>query len=342
MEGFGAKGHGDVDSLALGRAELRRRTLLGGLVGGSLLSLGPSLTAIDPAHAAVSWFHPFTERGHISSDFGPRTPPPGGGSSDHKGIDYTIPGAGSSIYAVAAGTVQFAGNGTGGFGTYVKISHSDGYESFYAHLVRDSAAVSKNQYVAAGTYLGDMGETGVANGVHLHLEIRRYGLPVDPEPLVHNKPLASGTGGDMPTYLFPTRTVALPAINSFSDPEIIPPENWTMVPHSNTVTETNLASLLPSATVFSIEFAGLFAGATPGDAIAARFALWSKSTADPLVGLSGRPISIHTDQHQGKMRVVVSGTSKLVQASSRLVFQISQSAGSNIQLMSNSFTITAW
>lgn len=78
---------------------------------------------------------------------------------------------GTSIAAAADGTVTTAdGEGwNGGFGKYVKISHSNGTETLYAHasklLVKNGQAVTKGESIML------MGTTGRSTGCHLHFEV---------------------------------------------------------------------------------------------------------------------------------------------------------------------------
>lgn len=98
------------------------------------------------------------------------------GFPGHNGIDYGIPN-GTPINAAAAGTVALVGFENGGYGNFVKLSHTDGsktYYTYYAHLA--SAAVSAGQKVKAGTVVGYSNNTGASTGPHLH-----FGLKIDGE-----------------------------------------------------------------------------------------------------------------------------------------------------------------
>jgi hypothetical protein len=57
------------------------------------------------------------------------------------------------------------------YGNAVKIKHSDGYYTLYAHM--KSVYVKKGQYVKQGQEIGYMGDTGIADGFHLHWEVRQ-------------------------------------------------------------------------------------------------------------------------------------------------------------------------
>ncbi len=95
----------------------------------------------------------------------------------HHGLDIAAE-QGTSVRAVAAGTVRFAGWSNQGYGNMVVIDHG-GYQTLYAHLSA-TPSVSTGQSVAAGTVLGPMGSTGFSTGPHLHFEIRLGHEVVDP------------------------------------------------------------------------------------------------------------------------------------------------------------------
>jgi murein DD-endopeptidase MepM/ murein hydrolase activator NlpD len=116
------------------------------------------------------------ESGWISSYFGSRADPFTGFTAYHKGIDFAGP-EGSKISAVAAGLVTYAGERTG-FGEMVEINHGNGLATRYCHnekvLVKQGDMVRKGQEVAL------MGSTGRSTGPHLHFEVLKNGVQVDP------------------------------------------------------------------------------------------------------------------------------------------------------------------
>jgi murein DD-endopeptidase MepM/ murein hydrolase activator NlpD len=114
--------------------------------------------------------------GFISSYFGEREDPFSGHEAYHKGVDFA--GAvGSSVMAVAAGVVTWAGQRTG-YGNLVEINHGDGYVTRYAHNER--TLVTVGQTVKRGERVALMGSTGRSTGPHVHFEVLRNGRQVDP------------------------------------------------------------------------------------------------------------------------------------------------------------------
>ncbi len=116
------------------------------------------------------------ESGFISSYFGEREDPFDGQETFHKGVDFA--GAkGSTVMAVAAGVVTWAGERSG-FGKLVEINHGDGYVTRYGH--NEKTLVSVGETVKRGDPVGLMGSTGHSTGPHVHFEVLRNGRQVDP------------------------------------------------------------------------------------------------------------------------------------------------------------------
>jgi len=86
----------------------------------------------------------------------------------HSGLDFAAP-AGTPAAACSDGTVIFAVKGWKLHGNCVAIDHGQGVVSFYLHL--KTIAVKKGQHVASGQPIGTVGQTGRANGPHLHFSI---------------------------------------------------------------------------------------------------------------------------------------------------------------------------
>jgi peptidoglycan hydrolase-like protein with peptidoglycan-binding domain len=113
--------------------------------------------------------------GPIGDGFGA----PREGGRTHTGVDFPVP-YGTRIGAAGVGVVEFAGWNSGGYGNLVVVRHRLGYATWYAHMSR--IAVSAGQSVTGGTTIGYVGATGHATGPHLHFELRRNAVPIDPVP----------------------------------------------------------------------------------------------------------------------------------------------------------------
>jgi murein DD-endopeptidase MepM/ murein hydrolase activator NlpD len=122
--------------------------------------------------------------GRLTSRYGYRRHPAGGGTTFHHGVDIAAP-YGTTIRAAASGTVTHVGRRLL-LGRYVIISHADGYETVYGHLSRQ--LVKSGQHVAQGKPIGREGSTGRSTGPHLHFEIRKGGSSIDPESFITIRP----------------------------------------------------------------------------------------------------------------------------------------------------------
>ena len=117
--------------------------------------------------------------GRVTSTFGMRMHPLLGFMRMHRGMDIGAP-YGSPIYAAIDGVVSFAGR-SGGYGNFIKLSHPGGYASGYGHMSR--FAVSTGTRVARGQVIGYVGSTGMSTGPHLHWEVWKNGVPVNPRAI---------------------------------------------------------------------------------------------------------------------------------------------------------------
>ena len=102
------------------------------------------------------------------------------GGRRHTGIDFPAP-SGTRIRGAGRGVVVFAGWNTGGYGNLVVVAHRLGFATWYAHMSRVS--VRAGQAVSGGSILGRVGATGHATGPHVHFEVRRFEVPIDPDAL---------------------------------------------------------------------------------------------------------------------------------------------------------------
>ena len=103
----------------------------------------------------------------------------------HQGQD-VMAAEGTPLVAARGGTVRFAGYQAGGAGVYAVIHGAgEGRDYVYMHMVQGSMLVKTGQSVRTGQLIGKVGQTGAAEGPHLHFEIwqgvwQGGGKPVDP------------------------------------------------------------------------------------------------------------------------------------------------------------------
>lgn len=128
--------------------------------------------------------------GQLMSGYGMRLHPIYGYWRMHNGQDVSN-GAGTPIYAASAGRVVYSGYSSG-FGNYVKIDHGNGMSSIYAHILSGGLRVSHGQQVSVGQLVGLMGSTGPSTGNHLHLEVRRDNVPINPLDYIRAKGVPVG------------------------------------------------------------------------------------------------------------------------------------------------------
>jgi len=97
-------------------------------------------------------------------------------STGHRAIDYAAT-YGTPIRTVGDGTVTYAG-WNGPFGYFVRVRHNSTYTTNYAH--QSSVAVRKGQRVKQGDIIGYVGSSGFSTGPHLHYEMVKNGVKINP------------------------------------------------------------------------------------------------------------------------------------------------------------------
>lgn len=123
----------------------------------------------------------FPTRGWLSSPFSEsRIHPIFHEALPHEGIDISAP-EGTPILATAKGRVTAAG-WAAGLGYMVEIDHGYGYTTRYGHASK--LLVQRGQFVSRGDVIAQIGSTGIANGPHLHYEVRLHGKPQNPEDYI--------------------------------------------------------------------------------------------------------------------------------------------------------------
>jgi len=96
----------------------------------------------------------------------------------HLGIDYAAR-RGTPVRAAGSGRIIYAAR-MGSYGNLVKIRHSDGYETRYAHLKSFRRGIRRGKYVKKGQVIAYVGSTGRSTGPHLHFELRKRGRAINP------------------------------------------------------------------------------------------------------------------------------------------------------------------
>ena len=109
---------------------------------------------------------------------------------EHTGVDIPEP-VGTPVHAAAAGYVAWV-RASRDYGNYIMIIHEDGLATLYAHL---SAQWAKpDQFVNQGEVIGKSGGVpgmpgaGLSTGAHVHFEVRKDGIPVNPMEYLPRQP----------------------------------------------------------------------------------------------------------------------------------------------------------
>ena len=112
----------------------------------------------------------------ISSPFGYREHPLQGEERFHYGVDLAAE-SGADVACFAGGQVRVVGESSS-YGKYCIVDHENGYRTLYAHCAR--ITVSSGTEVRRGETIAEVGETGMATGPHLHFELQRDGVYLNP------------------------------------------------------------------------------------------------------------------------------------------------------------------
>ena len=114
----------------------------------------------------------------VTSKFGMRFHPVLHFMKLHGGIDFAAP-IGTPIYASGEAQIEFAGP-KGPNGNFVKLKHTNGWETLYLHMNRFADGIVEGAHVNQGQQIGEIGTTGRSTGPHLHYEVHINGEQVDP------------------------------------------------------------------------------------------------------------------------------------------------------------------
>ncbi|MCO5249067.1 MAG: M23 family metallopeptidase [Chitinophagales bacterium] len=113
----------------------------------------------------------------IASGFGTRIDPIYKTVKVHSGIDFSAP-TGTKVYATGNGIVEYAGNQSDGYGNKIIISHGFGFQTLYGH--NSKLLVRKGQKVVRGQKIALVGSTGKSTGSHIHYEVIKNEVKIDP------------------------------------------------------------------------------------------------------------------------------------------------------------------
>ena len=126
-----------------------------------------AVPAPAPAQASGSGLFQWPTFGQLSQGF----------TAGHRGLDIAQ-GYGVPVYAAEAGVVAWVQYDTYGYGYHLLINHGNGYQTLYAHF--SDIYVVPGQSVARGEGIGRQGTTGYTTGPHLHFEVHKNGVPINP------------------------------------------------------------------------------------------------------------------------------------------------------------------
>lgn len=112
----------------------------------------------------------------ITSGYGHRADPFGGGSQYHRGIDFDAR-TGDPVMTVADGVVSYSG-WRSGYGNVVEVDHGNGFVTRYAHNSRNTVKVG--DLVRVGQEIAKAGSTGRSTGAHVHFEVWENGRVHNP------------------------------------------------------------------------------------------------------------------------------------------------------------------
>ena len=134
----------------------------------------PESVSLEQAILAFDYCTPVS--GALSSGFGYRDHPIEGEERFHYGVDLAA-NTGTEVDCFADGTVTAVGESSS-YGKYCMVAHEGGYSTLYAHCSRITAA--SGSAVRRGEKIAEVGETGLATGPHLHFELQKDGVYLNP------------------------------------------------------------------------------------------------------------------------------------------------------------------
>tara|TARA_B100000941_G_scaffold288583_1_gene265772 strand:+ start:178 stop:1164 length:987 start_codon:yes stop_codon:yes gene_type:complete len=129
--------------------------------------------------AAIPAIQPVSNKDlkRLASGFGTRIDPFLKVKRMHYGLDFSIK-VGTPIYATADGKAEIVKTSFGGFGKHIYLDHGNGYKTVYAHL--DKFNIKRGQKVKRGELIAYSGNSGRSTAPHLHYEVHKNGVKVNP------------------------------------------------------------------------------------------------------------------------------------------------------------------
>jgi murein DD-endopeptidase MepM/ murein hydrolase activator NlpD len=120
--------------------------------------------------------------GQVTSEFGMRMDPISNENAQHNGID--IAGEiGTPIKAAMDGIVVKVEESKT-MGRSIRLSHGNGLETVYGHC--SEILMDENQAVKQGDFIAKVGDTGLVTSAHLHFEVIKDGMQIDPMSIVES------------------------------------------------------------------------------------------------------------------------------------------------------------
>ncbi len=123
------------------------------------------------------------EMKRMASGFGMRIHPIYKVPKMHAGLDFSAP-EGTEIFATGDGKVVEVKNERTGYGRHVVIDHGYGYQTLYAHMSKSNVRVG--QRIKRGDVIGAVGNTGLSSAPHLHYEVIKDDVKIDPANFFFN------------------------------------------------------------------------------------------------------------------------------------------------------------
>jgi murein DD-endopeptidase MepM/ murein hydrolase activator NlpD len=114
----------------------------------------------------------------LSSRYGNRKHPILGYTKMHRGVDFAAP-SGTPVFAAGDGIIEKVG-WNGSYGKYIRIRHTGTYKTAYAHLSGFKKNIRVGKRILQGKIIGYVGSTGRSTGPHLHYEVIKNSIQVNP------------------------------------------------------------------------------------------------------------------------------------------------------------------